>query len=34
VAEFLTSFQAFPPRQRPATFNLDQVMQSLQQPRQ
>jgi arylsulfatase len=30
VAGFLQTFKDFPPRQRPATFNLDQVMQALQ----
>jgi len=26
VAQWLSSFKQFPPRQKPATFNLDQVM--------
>ncbi len=26
VAQFLSSFREFPPRQKPASFNLDQVM--------
>ena len=29
VANWLASFQAFPPRQKPASFSLDQVMQKL-----
>ncbi|MCZ6711879.1 MAG: arylsulfatase [Gammaproteobacteria bacterium] len=32
VAKFLGSFKAFPPRQKPASFNLDQVLQKMQQP--
>jgi arylsulfatase len=32
VAEWLTSFKEFPIRQKPATFNLDQVMQQLSAP--
>jgi arylsulfatase len=32
VAKWLESFKEFPIRQRPATFNLDQVMQSLSSP--
>jgi arylsulfatase len=30
VANFLQSFKDFPPRQKPASFNLDQVLQQLQ----
>jgi arylsulfatase len=30
VAQFLGTFKDFPPRQKPATFNLDEVLQSLQ----
>jgi len=29
VANWLASFQAFPPRQKPASFSLDQVMQKM-----
>ena len=29
VANWLASFNAFPPRQKPASFSLDQVMQKL-----
>ena len=32
VAEFLASFQEFPPRQKAASFSLDQVMETLQEP--
>ncbi len=31
VAQWLSSFRDFPPRQRPASFSLDQVMQKLQE---
>ena len=31
VAELLQSFRRFPPRQKPASFNLDHVMETLQQ---
>ncbi|MGZ8993311.1 MAG: arylsulfatase, partial [Burkholderiaceae bacterium] len=30
VAQFLSTFQEFPPSQRPGSFSMDQVMQSLQ----
>jgi arylsulfatase len=33
VAQFLQSFKAFPPRQKPATFSIDQVLQKLQSER-
>jgi arylsulfatase A-like enzyme len=29
VARWLASFEAFPPRQKPASFSLDQVMQKI-----
>jgi arylsulfatase len=29
VANWLVSFKEFPPRQKPASFSLDQVMQKL-----
>lgn len=32
VARWLTSFQEFPIRQRPASFNLDDVMSKLAAP--
>ncbi|MEM6543592.1 MAG: arylsulfatase [Pseudomonadota bacterium] len=32
VTQFVQSLQAFPPRQRPGTFTVDQVMESLYQP--
>src|SRR5262249_20652340 len=31
VAAFLTTFKDYPPSQRPASFNLDRVMEKLQQ---
>ena len=31
VGQWLSSFREFPPRQKPASFSLDQVMQRLQQ---
>jgi len=30
VADFLATFQEFPPRQKPASFSIDQVLESLQ----
>jgi len=32
VAEFLQTFQAFPPRQTPASFTIDQVLQKMAPP--
>lgn len=32
VGEFLTTFKDFPPRQEAASFNLEKVMETLQQP--
>jgi arylsulfatase len=32
VAEFIGTFKEFPPTQRPQSFNLDQIMEKLQQP--
>jgi hypothetical protein len=29
VGQMVATFKEFPPRQKPASFNLDQVMQSL-----
>lgn len=33
VGNFLKTFQVFPPSQRPEVFNLDRVMEQLQQGR-
>jgi arylsulfatase len=30
VAKFLDTFREFPPRQKPASFSIDQVMEKLQ----
>jgi arylsulfatase len=32
VGRFLTTFKEFPPSQKPGSFSIDQVMESLQQP--
>jgi hypothetical protein len=32
AAVFIATFKEFPPRQKPQTFNLDQVMQRLEKP--
>jgi arylsulfatase A-like enzyme len=32
AGEFIATFKEFPPRQRPQSFNLDEVMQRLQKP--
>jgi hypothetical protein len=32
VAEWLQSFKEFPPRQKPASFNLDEVMRQVSNP--
>jgi arylsulfatase A-like enzyme len=32
VAEFIETFKEFPPRQRPQSFSIDQIMEKLQQP--
>jgi len=31
VAQWVQSFREFPPRQKPASFSIDQVMEKLQQ---
>jgi hypothetical protein len=31
VANFIATFKAFPPRQKAASFSLDQVMEKLQE---
>jgi arylsulfatase len=30
VAKFIMTFKDYPPRQKPASFNVDQIMESLQ----
>jgi arylsulfatase len=32
VAQFLESFKAYPPRQKAASFTIDQVLEALSQP--
>jgi arylsulfatase len=32
VQKFVASLQAFPPRQRPASFNVDQILEALYEP--
>lgn len=34
VAQWLSSFKDFPPRQKPASFNLDEVMRKMSEPHQ
>jgi hypothetical protein len=34
AGEFVESFKDFPPRQKPQSFNLDQIMEKLQHPAQ
>ncbi|MGB7101857.1 MAG: arylsulfatase [Xanthobacteraceae bacterium] len=34
AAEFVATFKDFPPRQKPQSFNLDQIMEQLQHPAQ
>ena len=31
VGQFLATFQEFPPRQKPASFSIDQVMEKMQE---
>jgi len=31
VGEFISTFKKYPPRQKPGSFNLDQVLQSLEE---
>jgi len=31
VGQFIMTFKDFPPRQKPASFNLDEVLQKLQE---
>jgi arylsulfatase len=32
VAEFIATFKDYPPRQRPQSFSVDQIIEKLQQP--
>jgi hypothetical protein len=32
AAEFVSTFKDFPPRQKPQTFNLDQILAKMQIP--
>jgi len=32
VGEFIATFKEFPPRQRPSSFSVDQIMEQLQKP--
>ena len=32
VGEFVASFKEFPPRQKPSSFSVDQIMETLQKP--
>jgi arylsulfatase len=32
VGKFIATFKEFPPRQRPSSFSVDQVMEQLQKP--
>jgi arylsulfatase len=32
VAQFLETFKEFPPRQKPASFSIDQVLEKLTPP--
>jgi hypothetical protein len=32
VAEFIGTFKEFPPRQRPQSFSIDQIMEQLVKP--
>ena len=32
VAQFLDTFKEFPPRQRPSSFSVDQIMETLKRP--
>jgi len=33
VSQWLSSFSEFPPRQKPASFNLDEVMRKMEKPK-
>jgi arylsulfatase len=32
VGQFISTFKEYPPRQKPGSFNLDRVLESLQEP--
>jgi arylsulfatase len=32
VGEFIATFQEFPPRQKPSSFSVDEIMETLQKP--
>jgi arylsulfatase len=32
VGDFVSTFKDFPPRQKPSSFSVDQIMQELQKP--
>jgi hypothetical protein len=32
LGEFINTFKEFPPRQRPSSFSVDQIMEQLQKP--
>jgi hypothetical protein len=32
VGEFVATFKEFPPRQKPSSFSVDQIMETLQKP--
>jgi hypothetical protein len=32
VAEFVATFKKFPPRQKPSSFSVDQIMEQLEKP--
>jgi len=32
VAQFIGTFKEYPPRQRPSSFSVDQIMEQLQKP--
>ena len=34
AAQWLESFKEFPPRQKPASFNLDEVMRRMTEPQE
>jgi hypothetical protein len=34
AAQFVATFKDFPPRQKPLSFNLDQILEQLQHPAQ
>jgi arylsulfatase len=32
VAQFIGTFREYPPRQKPSSFSVDQIMEQLQKP--